>query len=608
MKWSRLLITVLTTGFILITVAIQTEKPALQLAEMRSSRHATHFRQVEFVPGTRTAWAVGFNGTVLRSDDAGKTWIRMKTQTKERFYGLQVISSHSICCCGSEGTLLMSSNGGRTWKKMPVPTHYRLLDVFFSTPENGWVVGDNGCIMRTTDGGKTWSAVDSGIRSGFRQIWFSTDGQGLISGYEGILLQSDDNGVSWSRLDVPEHISFYGMSVRDDGAQCHLVGSCGMMVESVDHGRSWTVLPVVATNFLRDIAFDPDGYGCAVGYGIILSRSPDSKTWKKCADLPGINLQSVSFGSDGCGLALGQWGAVLQTENHGLTWRLLDEYFAPDLHDIAFDSRSGTIMAVGADGWILHKRLEETAWQLSNSGSRNTLKCCTTDQQGRFWVSGSDSGSVRRMTASNSWERVRIPAEGTINDILFTGESRGYIVGDYGLFVVTEDTGDSWRVLAQPTRRNIRGIAFPSATDGFLFGDDGLIMETTDGGANWMRHDTGVTSCFRTGWFGTGGHALVASEWGGMESWSSGHNSSWFEIPSTQTITAIAAGGRYVGLCNGDILDRRTGISRCISADPILSFVSNTKGNEIWGAGQFGRITSLKTNDINLLLSNRDGD
>ena len=134
MKWPRLMLLVLFSGFILVAVAIQTEKPAVLLTEMRPERFATHFRQVEFVPDSLTAWAVGFGGTVLRTDDAGETWTHQETKSTARLYGLQVFDINTAYCCGSDGTLLATGNGGKTWKKIPVTTRYRLLDVFFHQP------------------------------------------------------------------------------------------------------------------------------------------------------------------------------------------------------------------------------------------------------------------------------------------------------------------------------------------------------------------------------------------------------------------------------------------------------------------------------------------
>ena len=456
---------------------------------------------------------------------------------------------------------------------------------FFTSPDIGWVVGDNGCVLRTENGCRNWIPVEMGITSGFRQIWFSSNGRGYLAGYEGMLFFTEDAGLTWKRMPLPEHISFYGMAVSDEGQRCNLAGSCGMMIESVDSANTWRTLPITTTNFLRDIFYDASGYACAVGYGVILIKSSDSDFWQKSAVNPNIRLQSVSFGSGGRGIAVGQWGAVLCTEDTGRTWTMMNEHFAPDLLDIAFDCDSGILMSVGADGWTAMAGPGDKKWVFSNTGSRDTLTCCALDQTGRFWALGSSPIKANRLTADQTWERVSLPGEDNINDLTFTGSSKAFIVGDNGMLLASDNSGDTWYPLTRPTDRNIQGISFIDDLTGFIYGDEGMIMETRDGGMRWMAHDSGVTVSFRNGMFGSNGHSLLISHRGALESWSNGHNSSWFNSQFDQPVTAIAPGCRYLGLANGDILDRRTGVARCVSTDPILAFVSDRYWNRNLGCG-----------------------
>jgi photosystem II stability/assembly factor-like uncharacterized protein len=606
MKLSRLpVILLIITGLVLITVAIQIEKPAVQLCEMRPDRLGTHFRDIAFSPDKETAWAVGFAGMIVRSDDGGITWKKQKSGTRARLYGLHILTRNNLYCCGSEGTLLVTSNGGDHWRKIPVPTRLRLVDVFFLNPLTGWVVGDDGCVMRTEDGGKNWTQLDTGHTTGFRRIWFKNRHEGFAAGYEGVLLSTGNGGDSWTRLVIPDNISYYGAHFGSDEDTCVLVGSCGMMVISTDAGATWRMLPVITTNFLRDVDFNENGYGCAVGYGVVLTREPGADQWNRERDQPGLYLQSVACGPDGIVLAAGHWGTLMRSADFGRTWTLLDDHFAPDLLDIAVDGGSGMVMGVGSDGWTLILHPEDGSWKPSFSGSKDTLKAVAVDQRGRFWTLSGDSGVVFRYSGPTGWERVSLAIENErqLNDILFTGAAQGFIAGDDGTLLHSSDCGETWQVHGLPIRKNVHGIFFIDENHGFVVGDAGLVMETGNGGLTWLGQFTGVTSDFRDAVFCTDGHAVVLSPGGALESWSNGHNSSWHDMISEYPVTAIARGGRYAGLLNGDILDRRTGISRCVSHDPIRAFAADKNGFRIWGAGRFGRITRLKTSDIHFLLA-----
>lgn len=606
MKFSRLpVILLIIIGFVLITVAIQIEKPAVQLREMRPDRLGAHFRQIAFSPDKETAWAVGFGGMIVRTDDGGITWKKQKSGTSARLYGLHILTQHNLFCCGSDGTLLVTSNGGDHWRKIPVPTRLRLIDVFFLDPLTGWFAGDDGCIMRTEDGGKNWTQLDTGHSIGFRRIWFKNRNEGFAAGYEGVLLSTETGGDSWTRMVIPDNISYYGAHFGADGETCFLVGSCGMMVTSADAGTTWHTLPVITTNFLRDVDINDNGFGCAVGYGVVLTRMAGTDQWKREQDHPGLFLQSVAFGPNGVVLAAGHWGTLMRSVDYGRTWTLLENHFAPDLMDIAVDGGSGMVMGVGSDGWALMLHPGDGDWKPSYSGSKDTLKAVAVDQLGRFWTLSGNPGVVFRYSGRTGWERVNLVIENDrqLNDIVFTGDTLGFIAGDEGTLLRSSDCGETWQRHGLPVRRNVHGIFFTDENSGFVVGDAGLVMETGNGGFTWLGQFTGVTSDFRNAMFSADGHAIVLSPDRALESWSNGRNSSWHDMICDIPMTAIAQGGRYAGLLNGDILDRRTGISRCVSHDPIRAFAAEDNGIRIWGAGRFGRITRLKTSDINFLLA-----
>lgn len=594
----------IVAGLILVAVALQIEKPSIQLQEMRPDRLGTHFRAIKFSPDKKTAWAVGFEGMIVRSDDAGMTWTRQKSGVNARLYGLCVMDHNTLYCCGSKGTLLATTNGGSRWSNISVPTQLRLVDVFFIDPFAGWVAGDDGCIMRTQDGGKNWTQLNAGSAAGFRRIWFKNRKEGFVTGYEGSVFSTNDGGDSWTRCETPENISCYGAYFEPDGNTCYLAGSCGLILTSTDAGATWRHFPVITTNFLRDIDFDDEGNGCAIGYGVALTRSAGSEQWKREAALPGLYLQSVAFGMDGVVLAAGHWGALMRSTDYGSAWSMMESYFAPDLLDIAVDNRSKTVMAVGSDGWTLIHRHSDDAWTISYSGSRETLKAVAVDQKGRFWAVNGSSQTLFRYT--KGWESVVLPIKNDrrLNAITFVGNSQGFIVGDQGTLFYTSDCGETWQVYGLSTQKNIHGIYFINENKGFIVGDDGLVMETGNGGSNWLGQFTGVTFDFRSGVFGADGYALVLSDAGILESWSNGHNSSWHNKAFDYPVTALTQGGHYLGLRNGDILDTKTGFSRCVSTDPILAFTSEKDGKYIWGSGRYGRICRLTKTEIGLLSKN----
>jgi photosystem II stability/assembly factor-like uncharacterized protein len=59
---------------------------------------------VQFV-GDDNCWAVGRSGTILRTDDAGLTWIEQESGTKQNLYGLYFVKKIGWAV-GGDGMLL----------------------------------------------------------------------------------------------------------------------------------------------------------------------------------------------------------------------------------------------------------------------------------------------------------------------------------------------------------------------------------------------------------------------------------------------------------------------------------------------------------------------
>ena len=117
---------------------------------------SSHSNSIEFVV------AAGEKGTILRSTNFGLSWINVSlTDTSVNFYsinpaavGISVITPFYLC--GSQGRIYKSTNFGATWVLKNSGTTNTLRSIYFSTDDSGAVTGDNGTVRMTTNGGDTW--------------------------------------------------------------------------------------------------------------------------------------------------------------------------------------------------------------------------------------------------------------------------------------------------------------------------------------------------------------------------------------------------------------------------------------------------------------------
>jgi len=115
-----------------------------------------------------TAWIVGEQGLVLRSDDFGTNWSAVAGSFPNGvndYFDLTAVASNGgfVATVGAPGSLFFrSDDGGQTWQASPTGIATPLRKLFFLDKQIGWAVGDFGTILATRDGGATWQIQRQG--------------------------------------------------------------------------------------------------------------------------------------------------------------------------------------------------------------------------------------------------------------------------------------------------------------------------------------------------------------------------------------------------------------------------------------------------------------
>ena len=132
--------------------------------------------------GPSGAVAVGRNGKVVRSSDAGETWDAVEVPTSSHLTRAY-FDGELTWTVGLQGTVLVSSDRGSTWQSRSIPSTESLFDIKFLGPR-GWIVGSRGVILESTDHGSTWALVPSPVTSDLatifvldpNRVWIGGDG------------------------------------------------------------------------------------------------------------------------------------------------------------------------------------------------------------------------------------------------------------------------------------------------------------------------------------------------------------------------------------------------------------------------------------------------
>jgi len=270
------------------------------------------FCAVDFA-GAATGIAVGAEGTVRATADAGRTWVARSPGVDADLNAVDLVTTNTGWAVGGGGTVLRTTDAGSTWTSQTAPTSKTLRAVRFADAVNGWAVGDGGTLIHTASAGATWTA----------QASTST---------------ADLLGVDFA-----------------SGATGWAVGERGAILRTTDAGATWTAQSTSTTKTLTAVDFVSPSIGWAVGErGTILRTLSAGAVWKPVSSVPtSVTLTAVRFVDDKCGWVAGESGTVLQTTDGGLHWTQRYVSTSANLRTVTFAGPTSGWVA-GDDGTMVH--------------------------------------------------------------------------------------------------------------------------------------------------------------------------------------------------------------------------------------------------------------
>ncbi len=223
-------------------------------------------------------WVSGAAGTILKTTDAGATWVAQlggDPQSQERdITGLRFVSETAGWAVQrtSTHTNLLHTADGESWEQVgTIPEHF--TDYLFTTETEG-VMAYGAVIFRTADGGRKWEetytcqvraelqGLSRELRCEILRMHFPTPqvgyGLGYVSGDVVLVMKTEDGGTSWhlAALLENENARRSGIFFTDENNGVIRLYS-GKSYLTTDGGQTWKGM--VATNLGREIRFaDPE--------------------------------------------------------------------------------------------------------------------------------------------------------------------------------------------------------------------------------------------------------------------------------------------------------------------------------------------------------------
>jgi photosystem II stability/assembly factor-like uncharacterized protein len=503
-------------------------------------------RAIDFSAGR--GYAIGDDGTALRTDDGGATWSGLATGTSQDLGRVQAVTPDVVVVLGGNGCVVRrSDDGGRTFRKVYVLAETGCPDpvaaVTFVDPNVGYLFLRDGNVLRTTDGGRTFgrgtaipgTRASAGGGAGVpADAIFTSPDAGLVFLAGGTTaFRTTDAGASWTpepdveagsveRLEAVSATSFYAFGPetllqstdggqtwqrRGAGAGNHVTGiSCataGLCLMSTSRGDrllrtengGGTAEPVTAsTAALFAAGFASPTRAVAAGAGGATAVSDDAG--RNFAPVGGDIAGSFPFGlrlgpGPGIAYALGARGQIARTTDSGATWRAINVATSADMRDTSFSTVE--------KGFALDQR--GTLFETGNGGQSWAPIDTGTTAPPRAVITSGDvvlltgPRGVRRQSGGGGFDLV---GDRTARRLALDRFDRaGSAIFAYGTTAIIRTTtrGRTWtRVLGPRTTRRGRRVSFrlqdlemTSARNGYALDVNGRLWRTQNGGRRWSE-------------------------------------------------------------------------------------------------------------------------
>lgn len=148
----------------------------------------------------------------------------------------------------------------------------------------------------------------------------ATNGRTVVAGtQDGVVLVSSDQGTSWKRERAPG-ASMIGLAACPDGGFVGIDFYSRVWSAGPD-GTQWTSVKLERPHTPLAVACDAAGAWWVAGTGSLIAVSRDrGTTWQITDQGEDVQYTTLQFVDNAFGIAMGEFGNVLVTEDGGATW------------------------------------------------------------------------------------------------------------------------------------------------------------------------------------------------------------------------------------------------------------------------------------------------
>jgi len=245
-------------------------------------------------------------------------WTQQVGSTYENLNGVYMVNSNVSYAVGNNGTVLKTTNGGTTWTAKSFPASSTNLSVYFQNELTGFIGNQNAFIYKTVDGGNNWEMNGAASTYAVTSVVMTTSTNGFCGDHYGNLQRSTDNGQTWyTQFTMPGYDSKIFFSNDNRG---WAVDTYGYVSYTVNGGYNWSSVRI-STDTLSSVYFISSSIGYAAGdSGRVFKTTNSGTNWSLLNTGTTAKLNSVYAQSLTNIYACGNAGTFIYSTNGGTSW------------------------------------------------------------------------------------------------------------------------------------------------------------------------------------------------------------------------------------------------------------------------------------------------
>ena len=382
--------------------------------------------------------------------------------------------------------MLSTADGGQTFtRRTAVPVIPPATDLL-CTSDTTCFASSGGSIQRTTDGAVTWTQV-----AGFSLPLFGleqADATTLYAVGQALqLLKSTDGGATWEQKAVAGVPGGDFGSIRcSDADNCLLAMRQGnRIVKTTDGGDTFTAAaPPAESAFAVELASATRGL--AVGnFGSAVISDDGGDTWRVVGGRLTDDFTVLEGATDRIAYAGGRAGALARTTDAGQTWANVSPPTSLGIRAVAAPTAS-RLFVLADDGTVQRSDNGGASYRLLNTGTPVGARDLVATDANHVVVIGA-RGIRRSIDGGETFSAVSDRDLRGAGLLMADTAGSGIVAAGRLRLLFSPNGGLTWRPLRRPTKSRIHDISFVSTQTGYLVDVSFRLWKTTNAGRTWTE-------------------------------------------------------------------------------------------------------------------------